>query len=75
MTVNAPNKAVVVKIDEVSMGRTDVPHHPSKIEMLRVAEHIGVPHIVPKPDGTSTILVLGAFPNTNVTVTYYTEQD
>lgn len=74
MTVNKPNREFIVKIGPRGVGRTQVPYPPGKIEMLRVLDAHGVPHALHTLNENSAwIEVLGAMPDTDVVVVFYTE--
>lgn len=73
MTTNTPNYRVVIKIGPNGTGRTLVDQPPAAIEMVRVLEPFGTPHVLDTgfDPQKSWVQVLGAEPETDVTVVYY----
>jgi hypothetical protein len=71
---NVQNVEVTVQIGPRGMGRIQVPYAPGVIELLKVLEDHGVPHAKQCVDPTKAwIEVLGAIPDSEVTVVFYTE--
>lgn len=72
--MRSTNRRVMVVVGPQGTGYTEVPYAPGEIELVRCRGPHGTPHVLNTevPD-RALIEVLGAIPDTEVTVDFYTE--